>query len=116
MHGTPQTKASLVGVLLITLLVGCSADKTQQAAGSDTVNSDRNDQAVAQSGGRWSGVVEQGVECPRLRLADGRVFSLMGLPSAFDAAGTSIVVTGEIAARSTCQQGETIRVTGVTQN
>lgn len=107
---------SLLSALSIMLLVGCGADKTQQTTGKDDMKPSTGNQAMAQSGDRWSGVVEQGVECPRLRLADGAVFSLMGLPPAFSAAGTSIVVTGEIAARSTCQQGKTIRVTGVIQN
>jgi len=58
------------------------------------------------------GVLIQGVECPRVRMTDGREFSLMGgdLQKLRSATGQRVRVSGEIAAVSTCMQGLTLRV------
>lgn len=60
------------------------------------------------------GVIERGVECPRVRLPDGRTFSLQGgAVSRLRAAlvpGTRIRLVGRPVGMSTCQQGATLAV------
>ena len=58
------------------------------------------------------GVLIQGVECPRVRMTDGREFSLMGgdIRKLRSATGQRVRVIGEIVAVSTCMQGLTLRV------
>ncbi|MCE7029541.1 DUF5818 domain-containing protein [Jiella avicenniae] len=58
------------------------------------------------------GVVLEGVECPRIRMDDGREFSLVGADTGKlrAAVGHHIRVTGKIVPFSTCMQGLTLRV------
>ncbi|WP_209595061.1 hypothetical protein [Jiella mangrovi] len=58
------------------------------------------------------GVLIEGVECPRVRLSDGRVFSLVGgdARTMRSSIGRAVRVSGEIVPVSTCMQGLTIRL------
>ena len=58
------------------------------------------------------GTIVAGVECPRVRLDDGRVFSLQGgpVPPRRLVPGTRVRVAGEVAFLSICMQGAALRV------
>lgn len=58
----------------------------------------------------WTGTIERGVTCPRLRLDSGEVYSLMGVASGFLEIGMRVRVTGTTPMISTCQQGAAIKV------
>lgn len=57
-------------------------------------------------------IIEGGVECPLVRLDDGRVFSLMAQRHPGEALepGTRIKLLGQITMISVCQQGEALAV------
>lgn len=61
------------------------------------------------------GVVVDGVECRRVRLDDGRIFSLQGgkVPHWQLNLGARVRVRGQLSAISTCQQGDALQVTEI---
>jgi hypothetical protein len=57
-------------------------------------------------------IVNGGVTCPLIRTSSGQTMSLEGLPSALNAPGTRVRLTGQMVQYSRCMQGEgTFRVT-----
>ncbi|WAP70324.1 hypothetical protein [Jiella pelagia] len=58
------------------------------------------------------GVITEGVECPRIRMADGREFSLVGGDAHLlrSAVGERFELSGVIVPFSTCMQGLTLRI------
>jgi len=58
---------------------------------------------------RVTGRLTQGVECPVLRTADGKIYTLAGKLKGWKT-GDRVTVTGTLAQASTCQQGTTIDV------
>jgi hypothetical protein len=61
---------------------------------------------------RVTGRLTQGVECPALRTADGKIYTLAGNLKGWKT-GDRVTVTGTLAQASTCQQGTTIDVKDV---
>ena len=59
-------------------------------------------------------VVDGGIVCPLLKLADGRVYALQGAARADAPVGLAITVSGMLIAMSTCQQGDAFLVTAIT--
>lgn len=53
-------------------------------------------------------VTDEGVECPAVRTADGRLYTVATADREKLRPGTRVRITGEIAQISTCQQGTTI--------
>ena len=58
------------------------------------------------------GVITEGVECPRIRMADGREFSLVGgdAQRLRSAVGEHFELSGVIVPFSICMQGQTLRI------
>ena len=59
-------------------------------------------------------VTDEGVECPAMRDSDGALYTLAGAPD-WVIPGVEIVVEGQVAEMSFCQQGTTIDVSEVTR-
>jgi hypothetical protein len=57
-------------------------------------------------------VAKRGVECPRFKLDDGRMISLMGVGSAIQV-GVPLKLTGRWVQQSICQQGRTFSVSKI---
>jgi hypothetical protein len=73
----------------------------------DDAHSMSNDERVIQ------GIIApRGINCPRIKLEDGRIASLMGVSPSL-APGTKLRLEGQWVKRSTCQQGPTFQATAV---
>lgn len=60
-----------------------------------------------------SGTIERGIVCPRIRTADGRVFSLSKLDKSFERPGAKVRMIAKTISFSNCQQGRSLRVISV---
>jgi hypothetical protein len=57
-------------------------------------------------------IAPRGINCPRIKLEDGKLASLMGVSSSLTP-GTKVRLEGQWVKRSTCQQGPTFQATAV---